>query len=362
MPQSNAGRKLIHIDMDAFFASVEQRDNPEYRGKPLVVGGTPDRRGAVAAASYEARRYGIHSAMPSRLAYQKCRHLIFVPPRFEVYKAVSEQIREVCYRYTELVEPVSLDEAYLDVTINKRDMASATQIACAIKAAIWSETGLTASAGVSCNKFLAKMASGVNKPDGLYVILPEQAEAFVETLEIEKFHGVGEVTAARMRQINIRTGADLRTYALEDLVRHFGKAGYYFYDIARGTDEREVNPNRVRKSVGVEMSFAKDLEEREEMLGELSKLVMSLKERLDEHDTSGYTLTLKLKYADYQQQTRSRTVAYPITEVEHIRSIAVELFTSVGVEQRKVRLLGLSASNLRSEPGADEGLQLRLEV
>ncbi|MBC8121556.1 MAG: DNA polymerase IV [Gemmatimonadaceae bacterium] len=362
MPQSHVVRKLIHIDMDAFFASVEQRDNPEYQGKPLVVGGTPDRRGAVAAASYEARRYGIHSAMPSRLAYQKCRHLIFVPPRFEVYKAVSEQIREVFYRYTELVEPVSLDEAYLDVTINKRDMPSATQIAQEIKSAIRIETGLSASAGVSCNKFLAKMASGVNKPDGLYVILPEQVAAFVEALAIEKFHGIGKVTAARMQQLSIQTGADLRSHPLEELVRHFGKAGHYFYGIARGIDEREVNPNRMRKSLGVETSFAVDLEDRKVMLRELEKLVLALKERLEAQSASGSTLTLKLKYADYRQLTRSKTVGYAIVEVETIRLMARELFALVEVEQQKVRLLGLSVSNLRSEPSLDEAVQLRLEV
>ncbi|MBC8123111.1 MAG: DNA polymerase IV [Gemmatimonadaceae bacterium] len=360
MPES--GRKIIHIDMDAFFASVEQRDNPDYRGKPLVVGGTPDKRGVVAAASYEARRYGIHSAMPSRLAHQKCRHLIFVPPRFEVYKAVSEQIREIFYQYTDLVEPVSLDEAYLDVTVNKQDIPSATLIAQQIKANIQAETGLTASAGVSCNKFLAKMASGTNKPNGLYVILPEEAAAFVETLAIEKFHGVGEVTAAKMLQMGIRIGSDLRARSLEELVGYFGKMGHYFYGIARGIDEREVNANRVRKSLGVETSFAQDLEGRGVMLAELEKLVLALKERLDEHGATGYTLTLKLKYADYRQLTRSKTVGQLIGEVENIRSLASELFALIEVEQQKVRLLGLAMSNLNREASTDEAEQLRLPV
>ncbi|MBC8120900.1 MAG: DNA polymerase IV, partial [Gemmatimonadaceae bacterium] len=293
---------------------------------------------------------------------QKCRHLIFVPPRFEVYKAVSEQIREIFYRYTDLVEPVSLDEAYLDVTINRLEIPSATLIAQQIKASIQVETKLTASAGVSCNKFLAKMASGKNKPDGLCVILPEEAAAFVETLAIEKFHGVGEVTAAKMQQMGIRTGADLRAHPLEELVKHFGRAGHYFYGIARGIDEREVIPNRVRKSLGVETSFAQDLEERGVMLGELEKLALALKERLDEHGAAGHTLTLKLKYADYRQLTRSKTVGQLIVEVENIRSLAMELFALVEVEQQKVRLLGLAVSNLRSELSTDDAVQLRLPV
>lgn len=362
MPASSLARKLIHIDMDAFFASVEQRDNPYYQGKPLVVGGTPDKRGAVAAASYEARRYGIHSAMPSRLAYQKCRHLIFVPPRFEVYKAVSEQIREIFYRYTDLVEPVSLDEAYLDVTVNRLEIPSATLIAQQLKAAIREETGLTASAGVSCNKFLAKMASGANKPDGLYLIVPEEAAVFVETLAIEKFHGIGAVTAAKMQRMGIHIGSDLRERSLEELVGRFGRAGHYFYNIARGIDEREVNPNRIRKSLGVETSFAEDLEDREVMLGELEKLVLALKERLDTHDAAGSTLTLKVKYADYRQQTRTRTVDSSLVEVERIRAMAKELFALVEVEGQKVRLFGLAVSNLRSEAKIEDAVQLRLPV
>ncbi len=355
-------RKIIHIDMDAFFASVEQRDNPQYQGKPLVVGGTPDQRGAVAAASYEARKYGIHSAMPSRLAYQKCRHLIFVPPRFEAYKAVSEQIQEVFYRYTDLVEPVSLDEAYLDVTSNKTENPSATLIAQEIKAAIRKETSLTASAGVSCNKFLAKMASGINKPDGLFVILPEAAAAFVEKLPIGKFHGVGEVTATKMQQLGIQTGSDLRERSLDELVGHFGKNGHYFYGIARGIDEREVNPNRIRKSLGVETSFSEDLEDREAMLVELEKLVVMLKNRLDKYDQFGFTLTLKLKYADYRQLTRSRTLTSVITDIEMLRTMALALFATLEVEQKKVRLLGLTMSNLRSDQATDDGLQLSLGI
>jgi DNA polymerase IV len=366
MPLSSgiAIRKIIHIDMDAFFASVEQRDNLEYRGKPLVVaiGGTHDQRGAIAAASYEARKFGIHSAMPSRLAYQKCRHLIFVPPRFDVYNAVSEQIQEVFYRYTDLVEPVSLDEAYLDVTCNKLVNPSATLIAQEIKAAICDETGLTASAGISCNKFLAKMASGINKPNGLFVILPEEAAAFALKLPIGKFHGVGAVTAAKMQQLGIQNGADLRERSLGELVGHFGKSGHYFYGIARGIDDREVNPNRIRKSLGVETSFAEDLGDLDLMLAELEKLVIMLKQRLDKHGASGSTLTLKLKYADYRQLTRSRTVGSAISDIETIRSMALALFALLEVDQQKVRLLGLTVSNLRSKQSTDDGIQLRLEV
>ena len=233
----NAVRKIVHVDMDAFFASVEQRDEPSYRGKPLVVGGSPDRRGAVAAASYEARKFGIHSAMPSRTAYHRCPELIFVRPRFEVYRAVSEQIREIFYRYTDLVEPLSLDEAYLDVTTNKKEMPSATIIAKEIQASIYEETGLTASAGVSINKFLAKMASGMNKPHGLFLIAPEDAEAFVENLPIGKFHGIGEVTAQKMHRLGIQSGVDLKQWSEADLVQHFGKVGRFYYRIARAQDE-----------------------------------------------------------------------------------------------------------------------------
>jgi len=261
-------RKIIHIDMDAFYASVEQRDNPQYRSKPLVVGGSPNQRGVVAAASYEARKFGIHSAMPSVTAVALCPGLIFVPPRSDVYREVSAQIHEIFKRYTDLVEGVALDEAYLDVTENKRNIAYASTIGRYIKAEILEKTQLTATAGVSINKFLAKMASGQDKPNGLTVILPQDAIAFVEALPIEKFHGIGEVTAAKMHSLGIHTGADLKERSLKELTQHFGKMGSYYYKIARAEDERVVEPNRVRKSIGAETSFAKDLSDRRQMLFE----------------------------------------------------------------------------------------------
>ncbi|MEH2084987.1 MAG: DNA polymerase IV [Nostoc sp.] len=252
-------RKIIHVDMDAFYASVEQRDNPSYREKPLVVGGSPNQRGVVAAASYEARKFGIHSAMPSVTAFAKCPALIFVRPRFDVYREISTSIHAIFKRYSDLVEGVALDEAYLDVTENKQNIPYASTIARHIKTAIFQSTQLTATAGVSINKFLAKMASGQNKPNGLTVILPEQAIAFVEQLAIEQFHGIGEVTAAKMHSFGIHTGADLKTRSLTELTHHFGKAGQYYYKIARAEDDRPVEANRVRKSIGAENSFARDL-------------------------------------------------------------------------------------------------------
>ena len=341
-------RKIIHVDMDAFFASVEQRDNLQYRGKAIAVGGSPAKRGAVAAANYEARKFGVHSAMPSRTAQQKCPQLLFVQPRFEVYRAVSEQIREIFCRYTDLVEPVALDEAYLDVTQNKCNTPSATLMAQDIKAAILQATGLTASAGVSVNKFLAKMATGINKPDGLSVILPEQASAFVEGLRIEKFHGVGDVTAAKMHELGIHSGIDLKRWSEAKLVEQFGKVGRFYYSIARAQDDRPVEPNRVRKSIGAETSYEPDLSDYALMLQELAKIAETVKQRLDEKQASGRTLTLKVKFADYQQITRSKTVMVPIREVEMIGGLARELFSTIDVESREVRLLGICLSNLDS--------------
>ncbi|MBD0303122.1 MAG: DNA polymerase IV [Tolypothrix sp. T3-bin4] len=342
----NQVKKIIHIDMDAFYASVEQRDNPNYRGKPLVVGATPNQRGVVAAASYEARKYGIHSAMPSRIALAKCPHLIFAPPRFEVYREVSAQIHAIFERYTDLVEPVALDEAYLDVTENKLGLPYASTVARHIRVAILSETGLTASAGVSVNKFLAKMASGKNKPNGLTVILPEDAETFVEQLPIEKFHGIGEVTATKMHSLGIRTGVDLKERSLAGLIQNFGKVGHYYYKIARGQDDRAVEPNRIRKSIGAETSFAKDLSDRALMLLELEHIAQTVKQRLDQHQTGGRTLTLKVKFSDYQQITRSKTVLTPIRELSAIAYIAKELFEAIEMGDRSIRLLGISLSNL----------------
>ncbi len=339
-------RKIIHLDMDAFYASVEQRDYPGYRGKPLVVGGTPSGRGVVAAASYEARKFGIHSAMPSRLAKQKCHELIFVPPRFEIYRSISKQIHQIFERYTDLVEPVALDEAYLDVTENKQGLPYATTIARHIRADIFAQTNLTASAGVSFNKFLAKMASGINKPNGLTVILPSDAEAFVEALPIEKFHGIGKVTAQKMHDLGICTGADLKQRSHLELVQHFGKVGSFYYKIARAEDDRTVEPNRIRKSIGAETSFAQDLGDRAIMLQEIETIAQTVKQRLESHQTGGRTLTLKVKFANYQQITRSKTVTDSIRELDKILTVANELFGAIDLDNRSIRLLGISLSNL----------------
>lgn len=347
--------------MDAFFASVEQRDDPSLRGRPVAVGGSPDKRGVVAAASYEARKYGVHSAMPARTAIQKCPHLCFVKPRFEVYKAISEQIRAIFYRYTDLVEPLSLDEAYLDVTSNKRGLPSATLIAREIKDSIWDELQLTASAGISVNKFLAKTASGLNKPNGLTLIPPDQAEVFVGRLPIESFYGIGAVTAEKMRQVGILNGSDLRTWSELDLVRKFGKAGSFYFGIARGQDERPVVPNRVRKSIGAEESFADDLADRHAFVTALSDLVLLLRERMERSQARGRTLTLKVKYADYQQVTRSRTFSEPLQDADEMLTYALELLADTEVDSRRARLLGLTVSNLDGEEENTDFVQLTLD-
>ncbi len=339
-------RKIIHVDMDAFFASVEQRDEPKYRGKPLVVGGSPDKRGVVAAASYEARKFGIHSAMSSRLAYQRCQQVIFVRPRFEVYRAVSQQIRAIFLEYTDLVEPLALDEAYLDVTENKTNMTSAIAIARDIKQNIVQATRLTASAGVSINKFLAKIASDLEKPNGLCSILPHQAEAFLETLPIEKFHGIGRVTAAKMKRLGIHTGADLKARSQSDLLQHFGKYGLFYYKIVRAQDDRAVKPNRIRKSLGAETTFAEDRSDRETLEKTLQQLAQSVEQRLSRHQAYGRTVTLKIKYANFQQVTRSRTLDMTVRDRATLFAIARSLLATTDVGNRKIRLLGITVSNL----------------
>lgn len=354
--------KIIHVDMDAFYASVEQRDHPELRGLPVAVGGRPETRGAVAAASYEARQFGVHSATPSRLAQKLCPELIFVKPRFEVYRQVSAQIREIFDRYTDLVEPLSLDEAYLDVTENKRGLPFATLIAREIKQAIYAETQLTASAGVSINKFLAKVASGLDKPNGLVVIQPHEAAAFVEQLPIETFHGIGPATAAKMHRLAIYTGADLKQWSEAELVQQFGKVGQFYYRIARGQDDRPVNPNRLRKSISAETSFAVDLSDRPTMLRELEAIAQTLKQRLDDKKTSGRTLTLKVKFANYRQVTRSRTLPHTLITHEALSRLGRELLDTVDLTGQKVRLLGLGVSNLTPATAADTYVQLTLAL
>lgn len=345
--------------MDAFYASVEQRDNPELKGKPVAVGGTSN-RGVVAAASYEARQYGVRSAMPSAIAARKCPDLIFVKPRFEAYKAVSQQIRDIFFEYTDLVEPLSLDEAFLDVTHNKKGMPSATLIAREIKARILEVTSLTASAGISINKFLAKTASDVNKPDGLFLIPPEKAEAYVEQLPVEKFFGIGKVTAEKMHKMGIRTGLDIKQYTEADLIARFGKSGRYYYNIVRAIDNREVNPNRIRKSLGAENTFFKDLTEPDELAKELLRITKTLVQRMERSGTKGKTLTLKVKFHDFQQITRSKTITKWIEGEKQIISLYEELLTTFDTSEFRIRLLGLALSNLNHEAEEPAGYQLTL--
>ncbi len=351
-------RKIIHIDMDAFYASVEQRDFVELRGKPVAVGGSSE-RGVVPAASYEARKFGVRSAMSSRLAKQKCPNLIFTKPRFEVYKQVSNEIREIFLDYTSLVEPLSLDEAYLDVTENLKGISTATEIAQEIKIRIKEKTSLTASAGVSVNKFLAKIASDYRKPDGLFVIKPAQAESFVETLEISKFHGVGRVTAEKMHKMGIFTGKDLREKSVDFLIKHFGKVGKYYFDIARGIDSRPVNPDSIRKSIGVENTFDRDLFEPEELYRELDGIIDQLWRRMERANAFGKSLTLKIKFADFESITRSRTSQLSVIEKKFLAKLSYEMLHNLLPMPKGVRLLGVSFTNLQF---ADEmiGRQLTL--
>jgi DNA polymerase-4 len=341
-------RKIIHVDMDAFYASVEQRDNPELRGKPVAVGGSRE-RGVVAAASYEARRFGVHSAMPSVTAKRKCPDLVFVKPRFEVYNAVSLEIRAILTDYTTLVEPLSLDEAYLDVTENLKGMPFATPIAQEIRKRIREATGLTASAGVSYNKFLAKLASNQRKPDGLFVITPELGPAFVESLPVGKFHGIGPRTAARMNELAIHTGADLKALSMSFLQERFGKAGGYYYSISRGIDDRPVRPDRVRKSVGAENTFDHDLWSPAEATSELQPIIDKVWNFCERTGTRGRTVTLKVKFQDFDQITRSRSLARAFQSPKEIVLVGFDLLGSIFPTERGIRLLGIALSNLTGE-------------
>jgi DNA polymerase-4 len=339
-------RKIIHIDMDAFYASIEQRDNPEYRGKPIAVGGSPEGRGGVVAtASYEARKFGVRSAMPSKKAKQLCPSIIFVRPRFDIYKQVSQQLREIFHRYTDLIEPLSLDEAYLDVTNDKQDIGSAIDIAKLIRQAIKDELTLTASAGVSVNKFVAKIASDLNKPDGLAFIGPSKVESFMEKLAVEKFFGVGKVTAEKMKRMGLHTGADLKKLTEAEMTRHFGKTGKFFYKIVRGIDDREVRPDRETKSVGAEDTFPFDLTTLEEMNFELDKIIRTLHDRLLRHELKGRTITVKIKYHDFRIVTRSQSFPEGIDDKKIIAETAKQLLASTEPENKKIRLLGVSLSN-----------------
>jgi len=355
-------RKIIHIDMDAYYASVEQRDNPQLRGKPIVVGGRPDSRGVVATCSYEARQFGIHSAMSCARAYQLCPNVIFVRPRFDDYVQVSQQIRNIFLSYTDLVEPLSLDEAYLDVTVNKQSIQSATWIAQRIRQEIRQETGLTASAGVSYNKFLAKIASDVNKPDGLTVVTPEQAEQFIADLPIRHFHGVGRVTEKKMLALGIHSGLDLYLHTLEELLHYFGKAGQYYYGIARGVDPRPVKPNRIRKSIGKETTLDEDIADVSQMLTIIGNLADKVAAVLVQKQTSGLTLTLKVKYADFQIVTRSISGETPIETAAEILSLAEKMLKKTDAGNRAVRLLGVTISHLTTEIPVNEPLQMELPL
>lgn len=349
-------RKIIHIDMDAFYASVEQRDNPALRGKPVAVGGI--KRGVVASASYEARQFGVRSAMPSRTALRKCPHLQFVRSRFDVYRKVSQQIRAIFFEYTDLVEPLSLDEAYLDVTENKKALFSAILIARQIRQKIEAQTQLTASAGVSVNKFVAKVASDINKPNGIKVILPDEVVPFLETLEIEKFHGIGKVTASKMKRLGIHNGYDLKQWSEIDLVKRFGKTGRYFYKIVRGEDNREVNPNRIRKSIGAERTFSEDIFKVDELFEKLQAIGEKLFRTIEKTQNYGRTITIKIKFSDFQIMTRSKTVNRDITRQEDLMAIVRELLYQNMENGVGVRLLGISVSNLRRE---EEHLPRQLE-
>jgi DNA polymerase-4 len=348
-PQGAPIRKIIHVDMDAFFASVEQRDHPELRGRPVAVGGSAE-RGVVAAASYEARRFGVRSAMPSVLARRQCPDLIFVRPRFEVYRAVSAQIHAIFAEHTPLIEPLSLDEAYLDVTENQLGLSSATEIAQRIRTSIRQATRLTASAGVSYNKFLAKLASDHRKPDGLFVIKPGQGAAFVENLPVEKFHGVGPVTAARMHELGIRSGLDLRQQPLELLQRHFGKAGPHYHAIARGEDTRPVQAHRERKSIGAESTFAQDLWQAPALVEALRPLVAKVWDYSAAKDLPGRTVTLKVKFSDFRQITRTQSFSQPVASQVILEQTAWQLLTTLLPPAKGIRLLGVSLSAL-GKPG-----------
>ena len=353
-------RKIIHIDMDAFYASVEQMDNPEIKGKPVAVGGSRQ-RGVVAAASYEAREYGVRSAMPSILAKKRCKNIIFVKPRFKRYKEISSQIREIFFVYTDLVEPLSLDEAFLDVTENKKNISLAANIAREIRTKIKNDIGLTASAGISINKFLAKVATEINKPDGQKTIHPSQVDEFIDALPIEKFFGVGKVTAKKMNELDIFNGADLKKFNQDNLKNHFGKSGEYFYKIVRSIHDNPVNPNRIRKSIGAERTFSHDIDSEGFMLDKLDRIADELERRMINSNNKGKTLTIKLKYSDFTQQTRSKTVDEYLQSKEEIFPIIEELLYQKEIE-KSVRLLGISITNLyRDDISFQKNLSIQLK-
>lgn len=352
-------RKIIHVDMDAFYASVEQMDNPELKGKPLAVGGS-EVRGVVSAASYEARKFGVRSAMSGIQAKRNCPDLIFVRPRFERYKEISKQIRKIFHEYTDLVEPLSLDEAYLDVTQNKKGNPSASLIAQEIRKRIFEEVGLTASAGISVNKFVAKIASDYNKPNGQKTVNPEEVETFLENLDIKKFYGIGKVTTDRMYHLGIFTGKDLKSKSREFLEEHFSKSGLHFYNIVRGIHNSAVKPNRIAKSVAAEHTFNENLTSEIFMVEKLERIANELENRLKKYNISGKTVTLKIKYSDFTTQTRSKTLPYFISDKGLLLETAKELLFQERMKE-SVRLLGISLNNLNTEIKKTVVVQLKFE-
>ncbi|WP_369752936.1 DNA polymerase IV [Flavobacterium sp. WC2409] len=350
-------RKIIHIDMDAFYASVEQMDNPDLRGKPIAVGGS-ENRGVVAAASYEARKFGVRSAISGVMAKKNCPDLIFVKPRFDRYKEISGKIHKIFREYTDLIEPLSLDEAYLDVTINKKGNPSASLLAEEIRLRIFKEVGLTASAGISINKFVAKIASDYNKPNGQKTVNPDEVISFLEVLPIRKFYGVGKVTTEKMYQLGIFTGVDLKSKSLEFLEKHFGKSGSFYYHVVRGIHNSEVKSDRITKSVAAEHTFDVNLSSEVFMIEQLDKIATSLEKRLKKHTISGKTVTLKIKYSDFTQQTRSKTLPYFISDKGLILETVKELLYQEKMKD-SVRLLGISMGNLNTEVKKAVVVQLR---
>ncbi len=360
MPLNFPIKKIIHVDMDAFYASVEQMDNPKLKGKPLAVGGG-GKRGVVSAASYEARKFGVRSAISGNLARKRCPELIFVKPRFERYREISRQIRKIFFDYTDLVEPLSLDEAYLDVTQNKKNMQSASLIAEEIRTRIFKEVGLTASAGISVNKFIAKIASDYNKPNGQKTINPNQVISFLENLDTRKFYGVGKVTAKKMYELGIFTGKDLKTKELPYLTKYFGKSGNYYYNVVRGIHLSKVQPNRIQKSVATEHTFYKNITSEIYMIEKLENIAFELEKRLKKQNISGKTITLKIKYSDFKLQTRSKTLPYFIADSHLILETVKDLLFQERIKN-SVRLLGISLSNLNNVAPKKkiEVLQLKL--
>jgi DNA polymerase IV len=354
-------RKIIHVDMDAFYASVEQRENPSLIGRPVIIGGDPNKRGVVATCSYEARGYGVHSGMSSFQALKRCPQGIFVPPNFTLYKEISEEIRKIFDSFTDLVEPLALDEAYLDVTENKQNEKSAVILAKRIRQAIFDKTKLTASAGVSYNKFLAKIASDLDKPNGLSIILPHEAEHFLESLKIEKFYGIGKVTTVKMHEMGIQNGRDLKKHSFDFLKKSFGKMGEFYYYIVRGHDFRSVNPKRVRKSFGKEITFPFDISDQAILLKKLNVLSIKIADGMSKHSLAARTLTVKVKTKDFKVSTKSYTVLFVLKESGDIFQLARDLFLNIFTPGMQVRLLGVSLSKLSGyQEGREQPFQMEL--